>query len=106
MRKKLINSVRTTSNAFVSSKVYYNFIIVENVRTKISKKYEEIGALANNHCLFLKICRSKNLAVQEFWTVRHAMLNFLAVQQASLLGQKKKKCMLNDVAPLVLALES
>ena len=102
MRKKLINSVRTTSNAFVSSKVYYNFIIVENVRTKISKKYEEIGALANNHCLFLKIL--KNLAVQEFWTVRHAMLNFLAVQQASLLG-KKKKCMLNDVAPLVLALE-
>ena len=49
MPKKLMNSVRTTSTAFVSSNVYYNFIIVENVRTKISKNYEEIGALANNH---------------------------------------------------------
>lgn len=49
MCKKLMNSVRTTSNAFVSSNVYYNFIIVENVGTKISKNYEEIGALSYNH---------------------------------------------------------
>lgn len=52
MCKKLMNSVRTTSNAFVSSNVYYNFIIVENVGTKISKNYEEIGALSYNHWVF------------------------------------------------------
>ena len=49
MCKKLMNYVQTTSNVFVSSNVYSNFIIVENVGTKISKNYGEIGALANNH---------------------------------------------------------
>lgn len=52
MCKKLMNYVQTTSNVFVSSNVYYNFIIVENVGTKISKNYGEIGALANNHWVF------------------------------------------------------